>query len=294
MAIVGSDFPKTKDARKKLLNEILRDSKPISTTKVPGYNYVNVYQIPLDYLSYNPYNTRFIAQAQTIEKSLGRKLNNENPEDIKYIEKFIWEEKKDKNENTINSLVKDGQLEPGVVTNDGLILAGNRRFRLLNEISRNKSKYKDYNIDSLNYFEAAILTAPQFTEKEIVEFESKFQYGSEEKVGYSAIQKYIAAYHQKIDLGFDVEKIASNFMALTNGKKKIVEEWIDVFKLMNEYLDYIKEPGIYTALESREEAFLKLRGNLKSLDTGKLGREIWNVDQTDIADYKMRIFDYIF
>ena len=66
MAIIGENFPKTREARRAMLLEIKgQDNSVISTMKVPGHGVSKVYRIPLEYLSYNPYNTRFLAQAKT-------------------------------------------------------------------------------------------------------------------------------------------------------------------------------------------------------------------------------------
>ena len=293
MPIVNKDFPLSASARKEHLKRILSDSTPISTVKVPGHGSQPVYRIPLQYLSYNPYNTRFLSQAKTWQKRLGRRLSNENPEDIEKIEEFLWSYKKDKNENTINSLIKEGQLQPGVVTLDGLILAGNRRFRLLNEIDRHPDKYNKHNanIDGLKCFEAAILDTV-LLEKDIVRYESFYQYGAEDKVDYDPIQKYIAAKEQK-DYEFSLSEIAANFAALTNGDEKIVQRWLDVYDLMADYLDYIGEPEIYTALSGNEESFLNLLDTTKSLERGKTKNDSWDYDQMDVAALQLRYYDYI-
>ena len=290
MARIGEDFPQTREARKRILKKIREESEPVGTFKVPGYGRMNVYRIPLTALSYNPYNTRFLAQAKTLEKRLGRKLDDEKSEDLIEIEQFIWDEKPDKNANTIDSLCANGQLEPGVVTINGVILSGNRRFRMINEITRNHNKY-GYN-DDLNYFEAVILEN-ELTEKQIVRYESFFTYGMGEKVEYDAIQKYIAAEEQH-NLGLTDKEIADNFSQLTEGgNEKIVKKWLIVFGLMKEYLVYIGEEGIYTALKGTEESFLKLNDNLKSLRTGKAGRTIWAFSEDDLDDLKCIFFDYI-
>ncbi|MBQ3367895.1 hypothetical protein IJG44_03220 [bacterium] len=293
MPTINNDFPLSADARKEHLKEIIRDSHPISSVKVPGHGPLPVYRIPLQFLSYNPYNTRFLSQAKTWQKRLGRRLSNERPEDVAKIEDFLWSYKKDKNENTIHSLINEGQLQPGVVTVDGLILAGNRRFRLLNEIDRNPKKYNpnNVNISGLKFFEAAIIDTV-LTEKEIVRYESFYQYGAEDKVDYDPIQKYIAAKEQR-DYDFSPEEIAKNFAALTNGDKKIVDKWLDVYDLMAEYLDYIGEPEIYTALAETEESFLNLLATITSLARGRTQNANWDYDTMDIADLKLRYFDYI-
>ena len=293
MPVINKDFPLSAEARKNHLKKILQDDTPISSVKVPGHGSKNVYRIPLQFLSYNPYNTRFLSQAKTWQTRLGRRLSNENPEDVAKIEEFLWSYKKEKNENTINSLIKEGQLQPGVVTLDGLILAGNRRFRLLNEIDRNPDKYNTQhaNIDGLKYFEAAILDTT-LLEKDIVRYESFYQYGAEDKVDYDPIQKYIAAKEQK-NYNFSLNEIAANFAALTNGDTKIVQRWLDVYELMYEYLQYIGEPEIFTALSGTEESFLNLLDTKKSLERGSTQSKSWDYDSMDIADLQLRYFDYI-
>ncbi|HCL02984.1 MAG TPA: hypothetical protein DHW61_11345 [Lachnoclostridium phytofermentans] len=292
MANIGEDFPKTRNARQEKL-AMIKKGKSISTVKVPGHGVQNVYKIPLEYLSYNPYNTRFLAQAKTLETRMGRELSDECPGDLQEIEKFIWEYKKDKNDNTISSLIKEGQLQPGVVTPSGVILSGNRRFRLLNEIQRNYKKYakKEVNLHDIQYFEAAVLDT-ELSNKEIRKYESFYQYGNEDKVEYDPIQKYLAANEQE-KLGYSKKEIADNFLTLTDGNETKVTEWLAEFELMDEYLGYIGEAGIYTALEGREEAFINLYKTMKSFKQGSAGKEIWAIDEMDLENLKFRYFDFI-
>ena len=292
MAQLGQNFPMTREARREKLNEIKKNDNYISTVKVPGHGIKKVYRIPLEYVSYNPYNTRFLAQAKTLETRLGRKLSDERVEDIKEIEKFIWNHKTKSNINTIDSLIKDGQLLPGVVTPTGVVLSGNRRFRLLNEISRYYAKYsKKGNLEGLQFFEAAILDE-ELDEKEIRKYESFYQYGREGEVGYDPIQKYLAAKDHK-EQGYTELQIAGNFRELTNRKEKTVKDWLEVYDLMEEYLEYIDQEGIYTALEGREESFLNLRRTLNSFKTGRAGKRIWAFEDVDLMNLKLRYFDYI-
>ena len=293
MANIGENFPMTRKARKEKLSEV-KEGLSVGSAKVPGKGQKEVYRIPLNYLSYNPYNTRFLAQAKTLERRFGQELSDENAEHVREIEKFIWEEKKDRNKNTIDSLIKDGQLQSGVVTADGIVLAGNRRFRLLNEIVRHPDKYTTprTGIVGLDCFEAVILDEEKLSKKEIVKYESFYQFGVEEKVEYNPIQKYIAAQDQK-DLGFTEQEIANNFITLTEGKKKTVEKWLSVFEIMLEYLEYIEEEGIFTALEGREEAFLQLSTLLKSYDGSGGRRVFWAFDDNDISALKLIFFDFI-
>ena len=287
--------PKPTGIRENKLKDILATGTSLGTVKIPRISgldsvVLKYYSIPLEYLVYNPHNQRFASRAKTLERRLNE-LDSENPEHIKHIEKFLWEYKKDKNESTIQSLIENGQLEPGVVTIDGVILAGNRRFRLLNEIRQNPSDYHA-DIDKSGYFEAAIIDR-KLDKKQILKFESFFQYGKDEKVDYGPIEKYLAVNEQKQE-GFSIEEIYKNFQAIADNEKQI-KEWLETFSLMNKYLEHIQEEGIYTALEKREEHFLSLNGQLKQLDkrTSTTTRSMWAYDDGDIAEYQMLCFDYI-
>ena len=293
MTIIGQNFPMTRIARKESLMKI-KQGESVGTIKVPGKGPQPVYKIPLRFLSYNPHNTRFLAQSKTLERRFAQELSDENPAHVLEIEKIIWNEKLDRNKNTIDSLIKMGQLQPGVVTADGVILAGNRRYRLLSEIVRDPDKYGGSRTDlsGLDHFEAVILEESELEKKEIVRYESYYQFGVEEKVEYDPIQKYIAAKEQK-DLGFTYQEIADNFITITKGKKKEVEKWLSVLEIMNEYLEYIGEEGIYTALKGSEEAFLNLHGELKRFRGRKAASVSWAFEDKDLESLKMVYFDYI-
>ena len=62
---------------------------------------------------------------------------------------------------------------------------------------------------------------------------------------------------------------------------------------MAEYLDYIGEPEIYTALSGNEESFLNLLDTKKSLERGSTKSKSWDYDEFDIDDLQLRYFDYI-
>ena len=49
----------------------------------------------------------------------------------------IWNQRKTDNENTKRSIEQEGQIEPGVITRDGIIIDGNRRAMCLKKIDPN-------------------------------------------------------------------------------------------------------------------------------------------------------------
>lgn len=78
MPIINQDFPLSAEARKDHLKEILRDSTPISTVKVPGHGSQNVYRIPLQFLSYAQKKYASIIEGIPDRKKCNRKQRRES------------------------------------------------------------------------------------------------------------------------------------------------------------------------------------------------------------------------
>ena len=96
--------------RKQALAEIQATKDPAMTGITLTYNgeitTFNAYRIPLDILTYNPYNGRIGSEVKSYERQHHR-LNPEDPEDVKVIEDFLWRSKISANEATMQSLLKD-------------------------------------------------------------------------------------------------------------------------------------------------------------------------------------------
>ena len=120
----------TSDERKQILTEIQQKQDPY-TTGVPlvfhgERKQFDVYRIPLNILTYNPYNGRIGSVVKSFERQ-NHISDAKNPEDIKIIENFLWKSKETANKKTLESLLNDHQQKFGIVTADGKIIDGNRR-----------------------------------------------------------------------------------------------------------------------------------------------------------------------
>lgn len=94
---------------------------------------LDAFEIPLEYLVYNPYNGRIGSVVKSYERQ-NHQLNPEDPDDKRIIEKFLWDSKPEANKKTKERLLKEHQQRHGIVTADGMIIDGNRRASLLNNI----------------------------------------------------------------------------------------------------------------------------------------------------------------
>lgn len=283
------------EARKEKLNELKGNQLNVAMTGIPlrykGSTQTEVvYRIPLDYLIYNKYNGRIGSDVLSYEKQNGV-LNAELDEDRKIIEDFLYKSKVDRNNTTMNSLLKNGQQRYGIVTSDGTIVDGNRRAMLLNRLfhKREELGYTYEEVEKCRYF-LAIILPDDADERDIQQLETIYQMGEDDKLDYNPIEKYLKCKELK-RLGFSEEDIAG-FMS---EKTTQIKEWLRILDLMEEYLQEYGYDGIYTRLEKTEGPFVDLEGYLDSY--AKRGANVRNTDWTytdsDISDLKLVCFDYI-
>jgi len=279
----------TSEERKAALSTFIAGHQPEMTGITITYRgerrKFNAYSVPLEILTYNPYNGRIGAEVKSYERQ-NHVLDPNNPDDVVIIEQFLWESKVDANQATMKSLLNNHQEKFGIVTSDGMIIDGNRRASLLNRL------YRDETIplskrEHTQYF-LCIVLPEDATKKEILKLETTYQMGEDAKVDYGPIEKYLKA-KDLLGEGFSEQDIAE-FMGI---KKSDVSSYIRIMKLMDEYLDYYGYTGIYTMLGDHEDSFIKLEAALKGYRGGNVS-SMWGYDaEADVSDLKQVAFDYI-
>lgn len=242
-----------------------------------------VWEIPMEALIYNQYNGRIGSVVKSYEKQ-SHTLNPEQDSDIDLIETFLWESKKEANKNTLDSLRKNGQIKFGIVTSDGVIIDGNRRASLMNRILKDSHSTQEEK-DRCKFFKAVILPESA-TKKDILQLETSFQMGEDEKVDYNPIEKYLKCKDLE-DAGFTRDEIAS-FMGIS---KKDVDQDLEILALMDMYLSFYEYDGIYTMAEGHEDSFQKLNIALKQYNSHVAN--MWNYTPEDINNLLGVAFDYI-
>lgn len=264
--------------------QIIADSK--NTGEFKSIRYKNksdlypVKEIPLEALLYNPYNGRIGSMIQSFESAHKRKINNENEDDIKIIEQYLFDSSSSRNSKTLESLKEIGQQEVGIITKDGVIIDGNRRACMLNILKR---KY-----NNVHTFKAIVLDDfLKDNEKDITLLETRYQMGVDSKVDYNPIEKYIRCSDLKLKHNFSITEI-SELMAESEAT---IEDWMQRFELMEEYLIYLNTPKVYTRLDKREGHFVDLKNYLNSYNSGR--STTWEYNNENILDLKNSYFDYI-
>lgn len=242
------------------------------------------YEIPLEYLVYNPYNGRIGSVVKSYERQ-NHQIDPEDPADKLLIEKFLWESKPDANKKTKERLLKEHQEKHGIVTADGIIIDGNRRASLLNNIMADDTI--PFNEKGHCQYFVAIILPEDADRKEILALETTYQMGEDAKVDYNPIEKYLKCADLKSE-GFHEEDIAR----MMDDTKSNVIMYLSVLKLMEEYLDEFGYTGMYTQLEKNEDSFQKLDSAVKRYKAGV--PSMWDYDpDADVSDLKLIAFDYI-
>ncbi len=247
--------------------------------------YKDVYRVPISYLVYNKYNGRILSRTKSLETQ-NQKLNAEIEKDFKIIEKLLFDSHQSRNRQTEASIRKKGQEKPGIITKDGVVIDGNRRFMFLNRIVSNPEKLDP---EKFKYFEAVILPvnladAPN----EIRRLETAYQMGEDKKLDYNPIEKYLKA--QELKKNNVSEEDISAWMGETRGE---IAKYLNTMQTMDNYLDFLEYNGIYTQLDGREDWFLSLTKWLESFQGEESKKAFDGYKDSDLDDLELICYDYI-
>jgi len=270
-----------KQHRIKALQDIRANPTNVERTGIPVMykgkkQEFSAYKIPLDCLIYNKYNGRILSRTKSLERQ-DQKIDEESEAGAALIEKLLMDSNQGRNKQTLESISKIGQEKVGIITRDGIIIDGNRRAMLLRRSG------------NFDYFKAVVLDVTlEENPLEIEKLETTYQMGEDEKLGYNATEKYLKAKGLQ-ERHVSVDKIA-NWMGEPKTK---VEEYIEVMKTMDDYLNYLGYDGIYTQLDGREDPFIYLTKWLNGFYDKDSAKAFDGYRNSDVDDLKMIAYDYM-
>lgn len=285
-----------KETRIQKIQDILKQ-EPTGNEKIVWKDKLEsmpVYEISLEYLVYNKHNGRILSKTKSFETQRGE-INPETSEGKRLIEKFLWDSRSDKNEKTKKDLEKYGQKRVGIITKDGIIIDGNRRAMLLNQI------------DKFDYFRAIVLDVTSTQDPiEIEKLETSYQMGEDEKLSYNPIEVYLKTtdLYKKLskqseysEKNKDISAIKKIYDWIGDYKAfsgiKGVEERLEIMKIIDDYLDYLGYNNHYTQLGRIEDQFISLTKWLKIFYGTGSTKADWGYKNGDVDDLKNIAFDYI-
>ena len=206
---------------------------------------IPVYRLPLKYLHYNVENGRFAKEYLNLKKELGRDLVPGNNSDEIEIEKMLRDQSPSKTIWLKNDIKDNGQDEPGIITEDGYVINGNRRLSVLKLLQDENTDFGYMNVGRL---------PSNVDEADIYKIELGKQMARDQKLDYGPMNELL-----KIEHGIN-SKLTPEQIANTIGfSKEEIEEKIERLQLIKEYLSFIGEPNNFEAAESINDHFIDLQ-----------------------------------
>jgi hypothetical protein len=262
-----------------------RDRLPRSKLIVKGQvELAPIYRFALDDLAYYKENGRIKAEVLEKEAELGRELAPSDKEDQKSIREILLSIRPDENEKIKEDLRKNGQINPGIITCDGIVINGNRRKALLEEL------YVETGNDEYNYLDAHALPSAM-SKGELWLIEAGIQLSTPQQLDYSPIN-HLLKLKDGINAGLEIEMMAARIYGV---KKEKIQEDLRRLDLIDEYLrDYLDKEGKYHLVRGLNEHFINLQDILEWAEhpRGRVLRN-WTPDESDIAELKLVGFYYI-
>lgn len=280
----------TREQAKKEIAEIVSKNKPIKTgitLPVRSGEKFNVYRIPIDLLVPNQDNDRITWRIREYESDSNRHLDIENEEDVEFLYDLIYDESKSENLNTEKDIAQKGQQVDGVITNNGIIIDGNRRVTLLRKLFKGDADKYSQNVEDFRYFNCIILPE-DMQRREIMALETMLQIGVDEKVKYNRICLYIKVDNLRAE-HYTFTQI-KQYMGLKSEAE--VEQMTYIYQLMVDYLNNIGKPNHFTLLDGLEDQFIQTYRVFKLLDNQTYKAE-WDYQEGDVLEFKTVCYDYM-
>ncbi len=243
-----------------------------------------VYRFPSDKLFFNKANGRIKSEVLALESQLGRKLDPSSEEDQAAIKTILLGIRPDENHKIKEDLGKNGQMQPGIITCDGVVINGNRRKALLEKL------YDDTHDEAYRYLDVHVLPS-NITRREVWLIEAGIQLSTPQQLDYGPIN-YLLKLREGFKSGISAADMASGVYGMN--EEKVLED-LERLGHMDEYLDaYLQQREKYYLVEGKNEHFIDLQNILKWLrrPRGRVHKD-WDPDESDISELKLVAFHYI-
>lgn len=222
--------------------------------------WLDVYRLPIDMLIYNKRNGRFAAEIMQKQVELGRKLDPLEENDRKIIQKLLLDEDENATQLLKDNLVKVGQLEPGIITFDGVVINGNRRMSVTEALLEEKSD-PQYN------FLKVVRLPMNVDDKDLYRLEISIQLSRPYRKDYGPINDLLKI-NEGLEIGFDPKQIADTLFGGFNESE--IREKVERLKLVEAYLEYIGKPKQYEEVKGWHEHFINLQKAISILKKEKI------------------------
>lgn len=215
---------------------------------------LSVYRLPIDLLYYNIRNGRFAAEYRNEVKKEGGALIPEKTEDAKKIRDLLWNLNVNESKLTYQDIKQRGQWEPGIITEDGYVIDGNRRMSILSKL------FQDTSNDEFKFIKVGRLPA-NVEDTDLWKLEAGIQLGKEEIVRYGPMNELLKLEEAKL-LGISNKEIAKVLYGIDDEEE--IKDRLDRLELIKRYLIHIDNPDDFKKAEAKVEHFKELQKIIKA------------------------------
>ncbi len=210
-----------------------------------------VYNIPLGYLYFNIKNGRFKAEyLELVRKNGGRSFDPTNKDDSRKIQNLLLNLDPIETDRTSIDIKQRGQWNPGIMTHDGFVIDGNRRLSLLQNLSKENSKF--------NVMKVARLPS-SIDKNDLWKLEAGIQLGKDEIVRYGPINELLKL-KEGIESGLTPNEIATTLYGFRDDSE--ISKKLKRLDLIEEYLKFNGMPQKYSEAKGKVEHFINAQNIL--------------------------------
>ena len=233
------------------------------------YEAVKVYDLPRNLLRLNPSNGRFKAELDIIQEERKKKnkpieLDPDNPEDAQVLQQMIkgkhprnaervgaYKQLYDNIHEVAQKTGTNGQEVPGLITYDGILVNGNRRWTIMENLA---SGHKKEPGEPLKYDKILVGRLDKaVTRYELWKNEAKEQISQESREEYDYVNSALEiqrGYDLLKDQGMNDKKAKEEIAKTLYGKsRKDVEGYIEFLDVARIFLEQIGKDEQYTYLQ---------------------------------------------
>jgi hypothetical protein len=268
-------LPLAPDARRRVIAELTGARPPSQFTPYRGgYLQAPVIEVPHELLLYRAENGRLIAELEEHARGLGQSLTalaaREQSEEVQaLLHRFLAAKAADPKGPILQELRRQAQqIEPLLITAEGVLVNGNRRLAAMRELlAENAGRYGAFRLVS-----AAVLPADA-RPADVESVEAALQLAPETKLAYGWINRRLKLRRQLEDLGLTREAIADAYRVADPAQ---LDRELEELALAEDYLaSFAGEASRYSLVEDAEALFTGLARRLPLLPADL--RDLWRL-----------------